>query len=603
MAIGEGQSLGCYQSYGGPHYGFLAAKEEYIRRMPGRIVGETTDLEGERGFVLTLQTREQHIRREKATSNMTTNQTLLALGGLITLCWLGPTGLRELGETCMALTAYAEERIHLPLAFDRQVFKEAAFRTPIPAAEVAAWDDEADVIVVGLGAAGTSAAIAASEAGADVLALERSGAPGGTSALSGGLLYLGGGTPIQEACGFRDDPDSMERFLLAACGPGADPTKVHEYCAGSVAHFHWLTDHGVPFKAEFHPEPNREPVTDAGLVFSGGEDSWPFTEIARPAPRGHHPEFPDTAGGFLMQCLLGAMGRTSTRLHSDARVVRLVTGSDGAVVGAVVRLDSRDRFVQARRGVVLTAGGFVFNDRMAERYCPEAIRPDPAWRVGQDTDDGSGIRLGQGVGAALVRMHAFECALPIGPPHRLARALLVNRAGERFVNEDTYTGRIGHQALVDQDGEVYLLVSEEIFEVNFVGMRITWAAETVEELAGDMGLPPAALAATVAAYNEGAARGEDPQWHKARDFLVPLRPPFGAIDLRVGSKAIYATFTLGGLDTDVDGRVLDGRGQPIPGLFAAGRTTAGIAAGGYVSGISLGDSTFFGRRAGTTAAG
>jgi glycine dehydrogenase subunit 1 len=136
MAIGEGQSIGCYQSYGGPHYGFLAAKEEFIRRMPGRIVGETTDLEGERGFVLTLQTREQHIRREKATSNMTTNQTLLALGGLITLCWLGPTGLRELGETCMALTAYAQERVHLPLAFDRQVFKETAFRTPLPATEV-----------------------------------------------------------------------------------------------------------------------------------------------------------------------------------------------------------------------------------------------------------------------------------------------------------------------------------------------------------------------------------------------------------------------------------------------------------------------------------
>jgi glycine dehydrogenase subunit 1 len=136
MAIGEGQSIGCYQSYGGPHYGFMAAREEFIRRMPGRIVGETTDLEGERGFVLTLQTREQHIRREKATSNMTTNQTLLALGGLITLCWLGPQGLRELGETCMALTAYAQERIGLPAAFDRPVFKEVALRTPIPAREV-----------------------------------------------------------------------------------------------------------------------------------------------------------------------------------------------------------------------------------------------------------------------------------------------------------------------------------------------------------------------------------------------------------------------------------------------------------------------------------
>ena len=136
MAIGEGQSVGCYQSYGGPHYGFLAARQEFIRRLPGRIVGETVDLDGERGFVLTLQTREQHIRREKATSNITTNQTLLALGGLITLCWLGPDGLREVGETCMALTAYARERIALPAAFERPSFKELALRTPLPAREV-----------------------------------------------------------------------------------------------------------------------------------------------------------------------------------------------------------------------------------------------------------------------------------------------------------------------------------------------------------------------------------------------------------------------------------------------------------------------------------
>jgi glycine cleavage system P protein (glycine dehydrogenase) subunit 1 len=136
MAIGEGQAVGCYQAYGGPHYGFLAAKNEFIRRMPGRIVGQTTDVEGKRGFVLTLQTREQHIRREKATSNMTTNQTLLALGGLITLCWLGPEGLREVGETCMALAAYARERVALPVAFDRPMFKEVAFRTPIDASEV-----------------------------------------------------------------------------------------------------------------------------------------------------------------------------------------------------------------------------------------------------------------------------------------------------------------------------------------------------------------------------------------------------------------------------------------------------------------------------------
>src|SRR5205823_12822243 len=137
IAIGEGQPAGNYLSYGGPHYGFLAARSEFIRRMPGRIVGETSDTAGSRGYVLTLQTREQHIRREKAASNITTNQTLLALGGLVYLSWLGPQGLRELGETCMALGEYAKERLGLPLLFPEQAtFKEFAIRVGRPARDV-----------------------------------------------------------------------------------------------------------------------------------------------------------------------------------------------------------------------------------------------------------------------------------------------------------------------------------------------------------------------------------------------------------------------------------------------------------------------------------
>ena len=136
LAIGEGQAAGNYQSYGGPHYGFMAARSDYVRRMPGRIVGETTDVEGRRAYVLTLQTREQHIRREKATSNITTNQTLLALAGLVHLSWLGPQGLREQGETCMALAEYAKERLGLPLLFPEQAtFKEFAIRVGRPADE------------------------------------------------------------------------------------------------------------------------------------------------------------------------------------------------------------------------------------------------------------------------------------------------------------------------------------------------------------------------------------------------------------------------------------------------------------------------------------
>jgi glycine dehydrogenase subunit 1 len=139
LAIGEGQPAGNYQSYGGPHYGFLAARSEFIRRMPGRISGATVDADGKRGFVLTLQTREQHIRREKATSNITTNQTLLALAGLVHLSWLGPQGLRELGETCLALARYAKEQLSdagLELVFpEKATFKEFAVRIGRPGKE------------------------------------------------------------------------------------------------------------------------------------------------------------------------------------------------------------------------------------------------------------------------------------------------------------------------------------------------------------------------------------------------------------------------------------------------------------------------------------
>jgi glycine dehydrogenase subunit 1 len=111
LAVGEGQPLGNRLDFGGPSFGFFAASEEYLRKMPGRIAGETVDADGRRGFVLTLQTREQHIRREKATHNICTAQALNALAGVIYLSWLGRRGIVELGELLLQRTAYARERL------------------------------------------------------------------------------------------------------------------------------------------------------------------------------------------------------------------------------------------------------------------------------------------------------------------------------------------------------------------------------------------------------------------------------------------------------------------------------------------------------------
>jgi glycine dehydrogenase subunit 1 len=111
IAVAEGQALGNHLNYGGPYLGVIAARLQDVRRMPGRIVGETVDVTGKRGYVLTLQAREQHIRREKATSNICTNQTLMAVAAAVYLAWLGPDGLAELGRRCMAKARYTAERL------------------------------------------------------------------------------------------------------------------------------------------------------------------------------------------------------------------------------------------------------------------------------------------------------------------------------------------------------------------------------------------------------------------------------------------------------------------------------------------------------------
>ncbi len=140
VAVGEGQTLGNRLDYGGPSFGFFAAAQEHLRKMPGRIAGETTDVDGRRGFVLTLQTREQHIRREKATSNICTAQALNALGGVIYLSWLGRRGLVELGELLVRRTAYARERLAaldgVTLLHEQPVVREFAVALDAPVAAV-----------------------------------------------------------------------------------------------------------------------------------------------------------------------------------------------------------------------------------------------------------------------------------------------------------------------------------------------------------------------------------------------------------------------------------------------------------------------------------
>jgi glycine dehydrogenase subunit 1 len=141
VVVGEGQGIGNGLHYGGPYVGLFATKLDLVRQVPGRIAGETLDADGRRAFVLTLQAREQHIRRAKATSNVCTNQTLMAIAAAIHLAWLGPAGLRRLGEVCVRNTAFAAERLAaIPgceIAFDGPRFKEIVLKTPMDGRQLA----------------------------------------------------------------------------------------------------------------------------------------------------------------------------------------------------------------------------------------------------------------------------------------------------------------------------------------------------------------------------------------------------------------------------------------------------------------------------------
>jgi 3-oxo-5alpha-steroid 4-dehydrogenase len=482
---------------------------------------------------------------------------------------------------------------------------------PVDADALDGFDHETDVLVIGFGGAGACAAIEAAEAGAQVIAVEGASGPGGSTAQSGGEIYLGGGTPTQKACGFDDTADDMFAFLQAALGPHADETKLRAYCDGSLDHYHWLVDHGVEFRPTLWDSPTWMPLTEDGLMWLG-ENSHPFDEIATPAPRGHRPPMAAFAGMLLMERLVATATEAGTDVHTDTTATRLVLDG-GRVVGVIARRFGDLVTYRARRGVVLTTGGFVDDEQMLAEHAPQLLGHG---KVSDGRDDGSGIRMGAAVGGALRRMGTVQTALSL-VPGLTARGIVVNALGQRFINEDTYPGLISEAGVHHQPNPIWMIIDEagyeEVPEIDRMGMVPTFVDDDVAALEAATGIPPGGLAASLDTYNRFADElGTDPHFHKADRWVRPLRGPLAAIDTRLGfagaegvppSESTGASgFTLGGLRTTLDGEVLDVDGEAIPGLYAAGRASAGIHGERYISGTSIGDGTFFGRRAGRAAA-
>jgi len=473
----------------------------------------------------------------------------------------------------------------------------------VPASELAEDVERCDVVVIGFGMAGGCAALEAARAGARVVLLERAAIHGGTSSMSGGHFYLGGGTAVQKATGKDDSPEEMARYLMAV-SKSPDEEKIRAYCEGSVEHFDWLESLGFEFERSYFAEKAVIQPNTEGLMFTGNEKVHPFRDLAVPAPRGHKVPVPGDLEGtkLVMDLLRDRIDEAGVDVRFETGASALITDDSGAVVGVRWRSFDETGHILAS-SVVIAAGGFVMNPDMVAAYTPKLA--EKPFVLGSTYDDGLGIRLGESVGGATKFMDEPFITAPFYPPAKLVKGVIVNKLGQRFVAEDSYHSRTSGFVMDQPDSAAYLIVdSEHIEHPDFPLAPFIDGWETVAEMEAALELPEGSLAATLDRYNEYAARGEDPDFHKHPDWLAPQDTgPWGAYNLSLG-KALYAGFTLGGLATSVDGEVLREDGSTIPGLYAAGACASNIAQDGkgYASGTQLGEGSFFGRRAGRHAA-
>lgn len=523
----------------------------------------------------------------------------------------------------------------------------------------APWDEERDVVVVGFGAAGASAAIEARTAGADVLVADRFDG-GGASRLSAGVVYFGGGTRLQKESGWEDSLDDMYAYLKLEAEDAVSEATLRAFCERSVETFEWLCAMGVPFPSSGEALKTSYPPDHCTLYFSGNELCPPYCDAARPAPRGHRALGKGLTGHLIWGGLARTAKQSGATIRQHARAERLVVDAAGDVIGVELaelvrplgpahalgklaatyggtfsrrattllasqleRLESRvvrRRFVRAKGGVVLAAGGFVFNPEMMREHAPSYA--DSSMRLGTIGDDGRGIRLGRAAGGAIDRMDRCCAWRFINPPSAWTHGVLVGRDGVRLCNEELYGSKIG-EYLAAAGGRGVLVIDADAMELarrqmrseTMGGFQLVFGAsnnylnhvkaESLDALADACGIPRDRLAATVAEYNAGVAAKKD-AFGKSEKALHPIaRGPFFAIDCDLSTIAFPTPcITLGGLVVDgVSARVVreDG-GDPIGGLYAAGRNAVGVSSHSYVSGLSVSDGIFSGRNAGAHAA-
>ena len=458
---------------------------------------------------------------------------------------------------------------------------------------------DVDVIVVGSGGAGNTAAIMAAKAGASVMMLEAGERVGGSTALSGGV-FMAGGTSVQRAAGVQDTPDALYQLYMAYNRWQLEPALVRRYCDEACRTIEWLIELGVEYKPE-------------ELYCSSIDD----------VARGH---VPTGYGLEYFNTLHGHATTLGTQVVTNTRVTRLLADG-GRVVG--VHADGQDVFSDA---VILACGGLGSNREMVEKYFPDAAQHPWQFYLGVDSNRGDAILLGQDVGAVVARTSLNHGVLALAPHFDQREVegffptwlLFVNREGRRFMAEDAPYAVAGdimnaqtdhcswaifdHYIFMNADGKGHFDTGmvgttcpnweHDVFERNLAKGRII-KADTIGELAEKCGIHADALVTNVERYNYFVRNGRDEQFFKdMKGTREIVEGPFYATEVRAATMSVAAT----GLQIDVDARVHNAADRPIPGLYAAGEAAGGVVGNCLGGGNSIGPPAVFGRIAGAKAA-
>ena len=447
---------------------------------------------------------------------------------------------------------------------------------------------DVDILVVGAGACGLAAAIAAHDSGADVAIIEKLERPGGNSALSTGSVPAAG-TRFQREAGIDDSAERFVEDLVRKGGPTDCPELLRRLVETSAETVEWLVDSVGARMA---------------LVTA-------YKHVGHSVPRLHAPV--SRRGQDLVDDLLAAADKRGIPLAVGNGARALISDANGAIIGADIETRNSEGNRIAARKVILAVNGFAGNRDLVARFCPEV---SGAQYFGARGSTGEAVLWGEQLGAALGNIGAYQGYAAVSDPHGSLLSwttiekggIIVNGAGKRFGDESAgYSGYTPN--VMAQGSPCFAIFDQRIFDVtaeeeefvelaNYGGVK---KADTAEAIAALHNFDAAAVAATLDSYN-GAARGERPDAFGRRDFaLAPLAAPFYIC------RVVPGLFhTQGGLMVDVDGRVLRPDGKPIVNLFAGGGAAAGLSgrtgAGGYASGNGLLSAIGLGRLAALAAA-